>query len=186
MAKQYDALNDALGDFLLGQHIFFTASATADSRVNLSPRESGALRILDARTVCYLDRTGSGNETAAHMRADGRLTIMTCALNGPPQILRLYGRGESLFWDTPDFATLIAQHYGEAPLGTRQIVRLHIDLVQTSCGYGVPVFDYRGERSAMENWHANKGPEGIRDYWREKNQTSLDGLPTGLNVPEGD
>lgn len=185
MAKQYDALNDSLREFILRQHIFFTASATADSRVNVSPREIGALRLLDDNTACYLDRTGSGNETAAHMLADGRLTIMVCAFEGPPQILRLYGRGESVGWDTEAFRDLIDRHYGGAvPLGTRQIMKLRFDLVQTSCGYGVPLFDYTGERAAIENWHDNKGPEGIRDYWAAKNRTSMDGLPTGLHVPE--
>lgn len=185
MAKQYDALNDTLRDFILRQHIFFTASATAESRVNVSPREIGALRLLDDNTACYLDRTGSGNETAAHMLADGRLTIMVCAFEGPPQILRLYGRGESVGWDTEEFRALIDRHYGgEVPLGTRQIMKLHFDLVQTSCGYGVPLFDYTGERAAIENWHNAKGPEGIRDYWEANNRTSMDGLPTGLHVPE--
>lgn len=184
MATQYGSLNADLRDFILRQHIFFTASATASSRVNLTPREIGALRILDDNTVCYLDRTGSGNETAAHMLADGRLTIMVCAFAGPPQILRLYGRGESLGWDSDGFREVIAAQYGEVPLGTRQIMKLHVELVQTSCGYGVPLFDYKGERASLENWHNNKGPEGLRDYWAEKNLTSLDGLPTGLHVPE--
>ncbi|WP_299139230.1 pyridoxamine 5'-phosphate oxidase family protein [uncultured Tateyamaria sp.] len=185
MAKQFPALDQAKRDFILRQHIFFTASATADSRINISPREIGALRILGDNTVAYLDRTGSGNETAAHMLADGRLTIMFCAVEGPPQIMRLYGRGTSVPWDSEAFTRIIADHYaGAAPLGTRQIMRLDFDLVQTSCGYGVPLFDYAGERASMENWHDNKGPDGIRDYWDRENRTSMDGLPTGLTVPD--
>ena len=118
MAKQFTALDSNLRDFILRQNIFFTASATADSRVNISPREIGALRIINDTTVAYLDRTGSGNETAAHMLADGRLTIMFCAFAGPPQILRLYGKGTSLGWNSNEFKTLVANHYGTAPLGT--------------------------------------------------------------------
>lgn len=186
MAKQFDALTPAHRDFILRQHIFFTASATAGSRVNISPREIGALRILDDTSVIYLDRTGSGNETAAHMLADGRLTIMFCAVEGPPQIMRLYGVGRSIGWDTAEFAALIAEHYDEAPLGTRQIMRLDFDLVQTSCGYGVPLFDYQGARAAIENWHDNKGPDGIQAYWEAKNQSSMDGLPTGLKLAKDD
>ena len=184
MAKQFTALDSNLRDFILRQNIFFTASATADSRVNISPREIGALRIINDTTVTYLDRTGSGNETAAHMLADGRLTIMFCAFAGPPQILRLYGKGTSLGWNSNEFKTLVANHYGTALLGTRQIMKLEFDLVQTSCGYGVPLFDYQGEREAMENWHMNKGPDGIQAYWKVNNLSSIDGLATGLKLAE--
>lgn len=185
MAKQYLALDADLSEFIKRQKIFFVASATNDSRINISPREIGALRILDDQSVVYLDRTGSGNETAAHMLADGRLTIMLCAFDGPPRIMRLYGRGRSIGWDTEEFAKLVESDYGErVPLGTRQIVHLDIELVQTSCGNGVPLFDYRSERAAIENWHNALGPDGIRDYWKSKNQNSIDGLPTGLSRPD--
>ncbi len=181
MAKQYPALNGALSEFILKQHIFFTASATATSRVNISPREIGALRIVDDSTVIYLDRTGSGNETAAHMLADGRMTLMTCALAAAPRILRIYGRGQAVNWATPEFADLIKTHYrGITPRGTRQIMRLNIDLVQTSCGYGVPLFDYVGERDAIENWHDAKSDDELTEYWRDNGVESMDGLPTGL------
>ena len=184
MAKQFEALNESLQSFIEAQKIFFTASATRESRVNLSPREIGALRVVDANEVIYLDRTGSGNETAAHMLADGRITILFCAFSGPPRILRLYGRGSAIGWETEEFARLITDHYdGLVPLGTRQIMRLNIDLVQTSCGNGVPLYDYQGERTAIENWHNHKGVEGINDYWEDKNLISIDGLPTGLKIP---
>ncbi len=183
MAKQFEALDDRLTGFIARQKVFFTASAAAGSRVNVSPREAAALRVIDPTTIVYLDKTGSGNETAAHLRADGRLTIMFCAFAGPPMILRLYGRGASLGWDTPDFAELVEQHYGgDAPLGARQIVRLDIDLVQTSCGFGVPLFDFQEDRPGLENWAQSKGPDGIRAYWAENGLTSMDGLPTGLSV----
>jgi hypothetical protein len=183
MAKQFEALNSDLRDFIQRQNIFFVSSATADSRVNISPREISALRIIDDHSVIYLDRTGSGNETAAHMLADGRLTIMFCSFSGPPQIMRLYGTGTSVGWENPEFEGLISKYYGGVtPLGTRQIIRLEFDLVQTSCGYGVPLFDYKGERAAIENWHDNKGPDGIQSYWEQNNLSSMDGLPTGLKL----
>ena len=185
MAKQFDTLDSSLRDFVLRQNIFFVASATAQSRVNVSPREIGSLKIVDDNTVIYLDRTGSGNETAAHMLADGRLTIMFCAFAGPPRILRLFGVGASIGWDTAEFKDLIATFYdGAVPLGTRQIMRLKIDLVQTSCGNGVPLFEHQGERAAIDNWHNNLGAVGLKSYWKEKNLHSIDGLPTGLNTDQ--
>ena len=183
MAKQFEALNPDHRDFIQRQSIFFVSSATAGSRVNISPREISALRIVDDNSVIYLDRTGSGNETAAHMLADGRLTIMFCAFTGPPQIMRLYGTGTSVGWENAEFEDLISQYYGGSkPLGTRQIMRLKFDLVQTSCGYGVPLFEYKGDRNAIENWHENTGPDGIQSYWEQKNLSSIDGLPTGLKL----
>ena len=138
-------------------------------------------RILTANRVVYLDRTGSGNETAAHLKADGRLTIMFCAFEGPPNILRLYGRGHAVHRGTDEYRWLLAEHYdGNEPLGTRQFIVLDVDLVQTSCGYGVPFMEYRGERPSMDNWSEKKGAEGLAAYQREKNVTSMDGLPTGL------
>tara|TARA_B100000767_G_scaffold107997_1_gene103488 strand:- start:232 stop:567 length:336 start_codon:yes stop_codon:yes gene_type:complete len=108
---------------------------------------------------------------------------MFCAFSGTPQIMRLYGTGTSVGWEKAEFEDLIAQYYGGVtPLGTRQIMRLKFDLVQTSCGYGVPLFDYNGERAAIENWHDNKGPEGIKSYWEQKNLSSIDELPTGLKL----
>ena len=181
MAKQYQALDDKHTDFILRQHIFFTASATQDSRVNISPREIAALRVVDQSTIIYLDRTGSGNETAAHLLADGRMTIMLCSFEGPPQIMRLYERGQAINWSVPAFQETIDNHFdGQSPLGTRQLMRLDINLVQTSCGFGVPLFDHQGERASLENWSENKGEEGIRSFWENNNETSMDGLPTGI------
>lgn len=183
MATQYEALNSDHHSFIQRQHIFFTASAAAESRVNISPREIGALRIVDDNTVIYLDRTGSGNETAAHMLAGGRITIMLTSFSGPPQIMRLYGRGVSVGWETEEFEELISTYYDDnTPLGARQIVKLNIDLVQTSCGFGVPLFNYEGDRSSLENWHNHKGPDGISKSWEEHNLSSIDGLPTGLKL----
>lgn len=181
MAKDYPALTPHLRDFIARQHMFFTASAAAGTRVNISPRSTDFFRVLGDNSACYLDRTGSGNETAAHLKADGRLTIMFCAIDGPPMILRLYGRGTVLARDSAAYdALLTAQFRDTEPLGARQIVRLDFDLVKTSCGYGVPLFDYQGERDQMDRWAEAKGPDGIEAYWRDKNLVSMDGLPTGL------
>jgi hypothetical protein len=181
VAKQFESIDARLKDFIGRQHIFFTASATGQSRVNISPRETGCLRVVDANTVVYLDRTGSGNETAAHLRADGRLTIMFCAVEGPPMILRLYGRGRAIRRDSPEYENILISHdNGSEPSGARQVILLDIDLVQTSCGFGVPLFDYKAERPSLDQWTAAKGPDGIGVYRREKNTYSMDGLPTGM------
>ncbi|MEC9433996.1 MAG: pyridoxamine 5'-phosphate oxidase family protein [Pseudomonadota bacterium] len=181
MAKQFPDIAPHIARYIDRQKIFFTATAAPGARVNLSPRPTDCLRVLSPSSVCYLDQTGSGNETAAHLLADGRMTIMFCAFEGPPMILRLYGTGTSLQVGTPAYDALLAEAYGgEAPLSARQIVRLDIDLVQTSCGYGVPEFDYVGERTVLLDWADTKGPEGLVAYRAEKNVRSIDGLPTGF------
>jgi hypothetical protein len=181
MAKFFPALTEEHRGFITRQHVFFAASAAATGRVNISPREAGAFRVLDEASVCWLDQTGSGSETAAHLRADGRLTVMFCAFAGAPLILRLYGRGQSLRRGGSDYAALLAEHYaGEEPLGARQIIRVAVELVQTSCGYGVPMFDFTKDRPNLQRWARAKGEDGLEAYRREKNAVSLDGLPTGL------
>jgi hypothetical protein len=181
MAKDFPALTEQHRAFIARQHIFFTASAAAGTRINLSPRSTDCFRVLGNNAACYLDRTGSGNETAAHLLADGRLTIMFCALEGAPLILRLYGRGQTIPRSTAEYATLLASQFsGTEPSGARQIIRIDFDLVKTSCGYGVPFHEYRGERDTLDRWTEAKGPEGIEAYRREKNAVSIDGLPTGL------
>ena len=181
MAKQFPAIDDKLRGFIARQRIFFTASAAPSARVNISPRGTDALRVLDGNHVVYLDQTGSGNETAAHLRADGRLTLMLCAFDGPPNILRLYGRGRVLRRGGAEYARLLETGFGgDEPLGARQMIMLEVDRVQTSCGYGVPLFDYAGERPSLANWAAAKGREGLEAYRREENVQSIDGLPSGL------
>lgn len=184
MAKQFDRIAPAHRRFIDAQHVFFVASAAPDARVNVSPKGLDALRVIDDRTVCYLDCTGSGNETAAHLLADGRLTIMLCAFAGPPTILRLYGHGVALRRGSDAYATLLESAFaGRETPGARQIVRLDVDLVQTSCGYAVPLHDYLGERDTLVQWAERQGEDGIASYWRERNGTSLDGLPTGFTQP---
>ncbi|MGK9235233.1 pyridoxamine 5'-phosphate oxidase family protein [Inquilinus limosus] len=182
MAKQFPGITPAQQEFIRRQKVFFTASAAATGRVNVSPRGTDMLRVLGPNAVVYLDLTGSGNETAAHLRATGRLTIMLCAFEGAPMILRLYGAGRVLRRGGPDYARLLAAEFGDAePLGARQMVRLDIDLVQTSCGFGVPLFDHAGERPTLARWaEAKEAQEGLEAYRRQKNTRSIDGLPTGL------
>ena len=180
MAQQFAKIEPAQRDFILRQHMFFVATAASGGRVNLSPKGLDALRVLGPNCVAYLDLTGSGNETAAHLRADGRLTLMMCAFEGPPRILRLYGQGRVARRGAAEYARLLAEAFeGEEPLGARQIVVLDVDLVQTSCGFGVPLYDYRGERPALARWAEAKGADGLEAYRREHNAHSIDGLPTG-------
>lgn len=182
MAKQFPEMNDAVMRFVERQRIFFAASAGPDTRVNVSPRDTRHLRAVDAKTIIWLDMVGSGSETAAHLRADGRLTLMFCAFEGPPMILRLYGRGTSLVRGTPDYEALLGEHFGgSAPVNARQIVRLDADLVQTSCGYSVPLFDFAENRDVLDKWAERKGADEIDAYIAEKNVTSMDGMPTGLS-----
>jgi len=185
MAKDYPALTAHHRDFIARQHMFFTASAAPGTRVNISPRATDWFRVLSDTSVAYLDRTGSGNETAAHQLAGGGMTIMFCAVEGPPLILRLYGRGTVMSRGSAAYDALLAERFaGAEPIGARQIMQLDFDLVKTSCGYGVPLFDYSGERDQMDRWAEAKGPDGIVDYWRDYNMVSMDGLPTGFVAPE--
>ena len=180
MAQQFPSIEDRHRAFIEAQRIFFVASAAATGRVNVSPKGMDSFRVLGPNAVAYLDVTGSGNETAAHLLASGgRLTIMFCAFDGAPVILRLYGTGLSLPLGSDGYAGLI-RRFEELP-GARQIIRLDVDLVQTSCGMGVPLFDYRQEREALRNWASRKSPEEIRKYRRLKNMKSIDGLPTGFD-----
>ena len=160
--------------------MFFTASAPLDANghVNLSPKGMDTFRILDENTICYLDLTGSGNETAAHIAENGRLTVMFCSFAGAPLILRLYGRGEVVHRNSEKWEKLSVL-FADYP-GTRQIVVLHVESLQTSCGFAVPLYQFKEERRQLIEWAERKGDEGIENYWREKNQTSIDGLPTGI------
>jgi hypothetical protein len=183
MAKFFERIEPAHVEFIQRQHIFFTGSAAATGRVNVSPRGADAFRVLDPNTVAYLDQTGSGNETAAHLLATGRLTIMFCAFEAAPLILRLYGKGAALPVGTSDYRHLVRTVFDdqEAP-GARQIIRLEVDLVQTSCGFGVPLFDYREDRPTLRRWAEAKGADAVAAYRRENNIRSIDGFPTGQPI----
>lgn len=183
MGKRFERIEPAHCEFILTQRIFFNASAAQVGRVNVSPRDASSLRVLDANSVCYLDVTGSGNETAAHLRLNPRLTLMFCAFAGAPMVLRLYGRGRIVVRGSDEYQALLAREFDgiETP-GARQMVWLDVELVQTSCGYNVPLFDFVSERETLRRWAENKGPEGLEQYWREKNIVSIDGLPTGMQT----
>jgi len=176
MAKLTTELNQSNRDFIAEQKIFFTATAPSQGgRVNLSPKGMDTLRILDNNKLAYLDLTGSGNETSSHVKDNGRMTIMFCSFANQPLILRCYGKGEIV---TPQHAQWHA-HLGlfKHLSGTRQIILLHIESVQSSCGFSVPYFTYEGERDELLQWSDKKGEDGIRQYWHDKNQKSIDGLP---------
>ncbi|MHB1213455.1 MAG: pyridoxamine 5'-phosphate oxidase family protein [Thiobacillus sp.] len=178
MARFYSALETRHRDFIAAQKLFFTATGTADSHLNLSPKGMDSLRVLSDTCVAYLDLTGSGNETAAHLKHDGRMTLMWCSFDADPLILRLYGRGHAVRRQDADWSAL-RRHFPTLP-GERQLIVLDIDSVQTSCGYAVPRYTYQGERDTLARWADKKGAVGLLDYWREKNQVSIDGLATGL------
>jgi hypothetical protein len=181
MGKQFQRIEPTHRDFIERQHIFFNASAAPEGRVNVSPRDSAALRILDSNTVIYLDRTGSGNETAAHLRLNDRLTMMFCAFEGSPMILRLYGHARIIPRHSCEYDTLLAAHFDNTEFpGARQMLMLNIDLVQTSCGMSVPLYDYVSERDQLNRWAEAKGEAALEEYRLKKNTHSIDGYPTGM------
>ncbi|WP_199615255.1 pyridoxamine 5'-phosphate oxidase family protein [Paenibacillus alkalitolerans] len=184
MGKQFDALLPEHERFITNQRMFFVGSAplSEDGHVNISPKGHDVLRVLSANRVAYLDLTGSGNETSAHIHENGRVTIMFCAFEGPPSILRLYGTGSVIL---PGSAEWDALYPLFPPLqGARQIISIDVHKVQTSCGYAVPLMSYSGDRDTLRRWAEQKGEEGLKQYRREKNSASLDGLPTPLGLGE--
>jgi hypothetical protein len=178
MATQYDALNDALTRFIQEQHIFFCATAGPVGRVNVSPKGMDSLRVLGPNRIVWRNLTGSGNETAGHLAQINRITLMWCGFKAKPIILRAYGSARTLHPRDDEFAELNALF--DASEGARQIYDVNVDLVQTSCGYAVPFMDYKGERDVLRQWADEKGPEGIADYWRTRNQQTIDGNPTHI------
>lgn len=179
MGKQYLSINEKLADFIIRQQIFFVATAAAEGRINLSPKGMDSLRISNPNQIIWLNLTGSGNETAAHLLENDRMTLMFCAFDGDPKILRLYGHAKCYSPDTPEWDA----HIGRFPSlpGARQIIVMEVDLVATSCGFGVPLFAYQNDREALKEWAKKKGEEGIKAYWQERNRISLDGKPTGIS-----
>ena len=160
------------------QKIFFVGTATGDSRVNVSPKGMDSLRVLNNNRVIWLNVTGSGNETSAHVQLDPRMTIMFCAFERQPLILRLYGTARVIHKKDEDWKDLFA-HFKPLP-GARQIFDLSIDLVQTSCGMAVPYYEHSGDRELLSDWAKQKGDDGLRGYWEEKNQSSIDNIQTNI------
>ncbi|MGC6431585.1 MAG: pyridoxamine 5'-phosphate oxidase family protein [Jejuia sp.] len=179
MAKFFDALSPELQSFIEAQHIFFVATAVADGRINLSPKGlKDTFVVMDQNRVFWLNLTGSGNETAAHLLQNNRMTIMFCSFEGKPLILRLYGTAKT--YHERDTAFQKHKHlFPEIP-GTRQIVDMTIESIQTSCGYAVPFMDFQEERHQLNNWAEKQGKERIENYWKEKNTKSIDGLDTKI------
>jgi hypothetical protein len=177
LGKIHEHISAELAAWIQQQRMFFVATApfARDGHVNCSPKGGDSFRILDLHTVAYQDLTGSGVETIAHLRENGRIVIMFCALDGPPQIVRLYGHGDVVTPSHQDFSAL-ASHFPPHP-GMRAIIRVKITRVADSCGFGVPLFDHRGNRDALDKCAEAKGPAKLEEYWRERNTTSLDGLP---------
>ncbi|MCB9881916.1 MAG: pyridoxamine 5'-phosphate oxidase family protein [Planctomycetes bacterium] len=177
MGKGTTRLDTAHRTFIERQRIFFVASAplARTGHVNLSPKGLDTFRVLDAETVAYLDLTGSGAETIAHMRENGRITLMFCAFDGAPNILRIYGRGEVLLPGTEGFDR-VAPDFQVLP-GTRSILLVHVEKVSTSCGYGIPVYRHKRDRDQLVSWADRKGEGGVGDFQRKHNERSIDGLP---------
>lgn len=182
MGQRYSEITDDLKHFIEDQKIFFVGTATDDSRVNISPKGMDSLRVLDKNRVVWLNLTGSGNETSAHVQESPRMTLMFASFEGKPMILRLYGSAKVIHPYDLEWREL-APLFDAIP-GARQIFDLTVDLVQTSCGMAVPFFDYVSEREELKNWAIKKGGKGINEYWQKKNQVSLDGKPT--NIVGGD
>jgi len=180
MGKVHEHITAELADFIAAQPLFFVASAplSPEGHVNLSPKGLDCLRVLGPDRVAYLDLTGSGNETAAHLAENGRVTLMFCAFDGRPQILRLYGRGTvalpgSALWD--ELRPLFPDHPG-----ARHLIVAEVERVQTSCGFAVPLMEFSGQRDTLLKWAEKQGEDGLTEYRREKNVASIDGLPAPL------
>ena len=179
MGDRFKSLSDELTTWIESQHMFFVATAAKEGSVNVSPKGQDSLRILSPNELIWLNLTGSGNETAAHLLDTNRITLMWCAFEGPPRILRVYGTATTVH--PRDSAWEICNQLIPAQVGARQYYRVAIDMVQTSCGYAVPFMDFKEDRKVLEMWSEKKGPEGIAQYWQDKNTTSIDGFPTGID-----
>lgn len=180
MGKTYEKIGDRHRDFIESQPLFFVATAplAADGHVNVSPKGLDSFRVLSGHRVGYLDLTGSGNETSAHLAENGRITFLFCSFSGSPKILRLYGTGRTVLPGDAEWDELAAE-FPETP-GARQIILVDVERIQTSCGFGIPVMEHVEDRETLPRWAESKGAEGLEAYWEEKNLASIDGLPTPL------
>lgn len=180
MGKRFPHLQPDQIAFIGEQHLYFVATAAPAGRVNLSPKGMDSLRILSPGRILWLNLTGSGNETAAHLSLDPRITLMWCSFTARPLILRAYGSARAVHHGDPDYPALAA-HLPDQP-GARQIVDVSVELVQSSCGFAVPFMDHREERPVLKGWAEDKGPEGLRTYWDTRNRETIDGMPTGIEA----
>ena len=178
MSEKFESLSQELTQFIERQPMFFVATAARNGRVNLSPKGQHSLKVIGPNEVLWQNLTGSGNETAAHLIDTNRMTIMWCSFEGLPRILRVYGMATSIHPRDLDWKSCIATI--PAVVGTRQYFKLQIDLVQTSCGFAVPLMEFQQDRDVLTKWSDQRGVEGIEEYWLEKNTRSIDGFPTGI------
>ncbi len=178
MAQQYETLSQAHIDFIRKQKIFFVATAMSEGRINLSPKGIDTFNVISPERILWLNLSGSGNETATHLQFNKRMTIMFCAFEGKPLILRLYGSAR-VYHERDDFWKQNIHRFTKIA-GSRQLIDLKIELVQTSCGFAVPLMEFKGDRNLLEPWAENKGVDGLQEYYHKKNSTSLDGHPTGI------
>lgn len=179
MGKQFDHIQPGMQEFISRQKIFFVGTAAPEGRVNVSPKGMDSLRVTAPESLVWLNLSGSGNETAAHILQNPRMTIMFCSFEQDPQILRLYGQAKMFHPGDSEFEKFAALFPGYP--GARQIMELKVDLVQTSCGFGVPMMDYRGERDLLGPWAQKKGEDGLASYWHTRNARSIDGFPTDFS-----
>lgn len=178
MSDKFEQLLDKHIDFIKSQHIFFVGTAAREGFVNVSPKGMDSFRIINHSKVVWLNLTGSGNETAAHVIDNNRMTVMFCSFDKQPLILRLYGKANTIHprdnqWD--ELSALFPKY-----TGARQLFELDLELVQTSCGYAVPYYELIGERPTLDKWSEKQGEEGVAEYWKEKNTKSLNGQNTGI------
>lgn len=178
MGKQYESLSQAHIDFIEKQKMFFVATAGPEGKINLSPKGMDSFRVVGPNQVIWLNMTGSGNETAAHVAQNPRMTVMFNAFEDAPLILRIYGSAIAVHHNDDKWQHFI--NYFPTNRGARQIFDIQIDMVQTSCGFGVPLYEYQGERELLDKWADKKSEDDLLDYWEQKNNTSLDGYPTGI------
>jgi hypothetical protein len=179
MGRIHNGIDARLAEWLNSQPVFFVATAPLDGggHINCSPKGNrGEFAVLGDQQVGYVDQTGSGAETIAHLKENGRIVLMFCAFEGPPRIVRLHGTGSAVLFDDPDFAALAGSFATEVTVGVRSIVVVDVTRVADSCGYGVPLMEFSAHRSKMDEWADRKGADGIRAYWAEKNTESIDGL----------
>jgi Pyridoxamine 5'-phosphate oxidase len=179
MGRTYEVIDERLAGWIQVQPVFFVATAplAPGGLVNCSPKGNrDEFAVVGEHTVAYLDQTGSGVETIAHLQENGRIVIMFCAFTGPPRIVRLHGQGRVVLTGSSDFDALAGHFPGAAGVGVRSIIVVDVSRISDSCGYGVPLMSFEEHRPTMEEWSTRKGPDGIRDYWSEKNVVSLDDL----------
>ncbi|MEP2026982.1 MAG: pyridoxamine 5'-phosphate oxidase family protein [Reichenbachiella sp.] len=180
MSKLIASIDEKTRTFIEAQQMFFVATAASDGKINLSPKGTDSFRIINPKQVAWLNLTGSGNETAAHILETNRMTIMMCAFDGKPNIMRIYGMAKAIYEQDAEWSTYAPLF--KANTGARQIFLVEVEQIQHSCGMAVPLYDFVEHRDLLDIYHDKKGREKVKEYWKEKNMVSLDGLPTGQKI----